>query len=433
MERSAPRYGWYGDDFTGATDTLATLAERDLRALLFLGIPTQAQLAAAGPLDAIGIAGATRAMAPGAMAMELREAGRFFAGLGLDILHYKCCSTFDSAPHIGSIGAAARALRPHFPSPFLPIVGGQPNLGRYCLFGNLFATAGTGRTIHRIDRHPTMSSHPVTPMAEADLRLHLAAQGLERIELIDYRAYEEAGVAAVLTERLASHPDAVLMDVSRPSDLAVIGQLLWQHAKNGPMLAVGPSSVAQALATGWPRNVGGETCASAGQVNRPDGPILALVGSLSPVTRAQVEAASVFLRIDIDVDRLRSDPVYGEALQQETQQHLRERHVMLVTERPTQPAGATESVAIATGALLRSIVGEAQLSRLIVCGGDTSSLAIRALDLWGLSYRAPMVPGAPLCRAHSDDARLDRLDIILKGGQMGPSDFFAMAAAANRN
>lgn len=433
MERSSPRYGWYGDDFTGATDTLATLAERDLRALLFLGIPTQAQLAAAGPLDAIGIAGATRAMAPGAMAMELREAGRFLAGLGLDILHYKCCSTFDSAPHVGSIGAAVRALRPHFPNPLLPIVGGQPNLGRYCLFGNLFAAAGAGGTIHRIDRHPTMSAHPVTPMAEADLRLHLAAQGLNRIELLDYRTYENAGADAALADRLAARPGAVLMDVSRPSDLAVIGALLWRHVATGPMLAVGPSSVAQALATAWPGSAHGEAPASARQAELRDGPILALVGSLSPVTRAQVEAASGFLRIDIDVGRLRSEPAYGEALRQETSKHLRERNVMLVTDRPARPASATESVAIATGALLRSIVDAAPLSRLIVCGGDTSSLAIRALDLWGLSYRAPMVPGAPLCRAHSDDARLDRLDIILKGGQMGPPDFFAMAAAANRN
>jgi uncharacterized protein YgbK (DUF1537 family) len=433
MERTSPRYGWYGDDFTGATDTLATLAGHDFRALLFLGIPTEAQLAAAGPLDAIGIASATRAMAPGAMAMELREAGRFFAGLGLDILHYKCCSTFDSAPHVGSIGAAVRALRPHFPNPLLPILGGQPNLGRYCLFGTLFAAAGAGGAVHRIDRHPTMSVHPVTPMAEADLRLHLAAQGLGRIELLDHRAYEEPGVETVLTRRLADRPDAVLMDVARPADLAIIGKLLWQHAMNGPMLAVGPSSVAQALATVWPRNANGETPASAEQTKRPDGPTLALVGSLSPVTRAQVEAASGFLRVDIDVERLRSEPAYGEALQQETRRHLRERNVMLVTERPAQQAGATESVAVATGALLRAIIAEAPLSRLVVCGGDTSSLAIRALDLWGLSHRAPLVPGAPLCRAHSDEVGLDGIDIILKGGQMGPPDFFAMASTANRS
>ena len=123
MANEAPRYGWYGDDFTGATDTLATLAEAGQRALLFLRIPTSAQLTSAGPLDAVGIAGATRAMAPDAMARELDEAGRFFAALGVSLLHYKCCSTFDSAPEIGSLGAAARALRPYFPNPLLPVIG----------------------------------------------------------------------------------------------------------------------------------------------------------------------------------------------------------------------------------------------------------------------------------------------------------------------
>ena len=116
-------------------------------------------------------------------------AGRFFAAQGVEILHYKCCSTFDSAPHVGNIGAAVRALQRHFPNPLVPIVGGQPNLGRYCLFGTLFAAAGAGGDVYRIDRHPTMSVHPVTPMGEADLRKHFAKQGLERIGLIDYRVY----------------------------------------------------------------------------------------------------------------------------------------------------------------------------------------------------------------------------------------------------
>jgi uncharacterized protein YgbK (DUF1537 family) len=69
-------------------------------------------------------------------------------------------------------------------------------------------------------------------------------------------------------------------------------------------------------------------------------------------------------------------------------------------------------------------MSKASVARLVIAGGDTSSHAVSALDVWGLSYRAPMVPGAPLCRVHSDDARLDGLDIILKGGQMGPPGFF---------
>jgi uncharacterized protein YgbK (DUF1537 family) len=37
-----PRLGWYGDDFTGATDTLACVAEAGLRTMLFTRLPSAA-------------------------------------------------------------------------------------------------------------------------------------------------------------------------------------------------------------------------------------------------------------------------------------------------------------------------------------------------------------------------------------------------------
>lgn len=425
MAQIGPRYGWYGDDFTGATDTLATLAEAGQRALLFLRIPTSAQLASAGPLDAVGIAGATRAMAPDAMATELDEAGRFFSELGVGLLHYKCCSTFDSAPEVGSLGAAARALRPHFPNPLLPVIGGQPNLGRYCLFGNLFAAAGAGGAVHRIDRHPTMSVHPVTPMGEADLRRHLATQGLERVALVDYRSHETDEAGQALDAALAGEPEAVLFDVARAADLVAIGALLRERMTAGPMLAIGASSVAQAFA-GFPRSGQPEMPRLA--VPTSGGNLLALVGSLSPVTRAQVELAEGYDGIAIDPARLTSEPAYLEALCAETLARLAERNVMLITDKPAGAPLDTSKVAAATGVLLRAIMNEAKVARLVVAGGDTSTSAIRSLDLWGLSYRSPCTPGAPLCRAHSDDSRLDGLDIVLKGGQMGTPDFFNRVA-----
>lgn len=425
MANEAPRYGWYGDDFTGATDTLATLAEAGQRALLFLQIPTAQQLARAGSLDAVGIAGATRAMAPEAMARELDEAGDFFAGLGIGLLHYKCCSTFDSAPEVGSLGAAARALRPHFPNPLLPVIGGQPNLGRYCLFGTLFAAAGAGGVVHRIDRHPTMSVHPVTPMGEADLRRHLQAQGLKRVALIDYRSHEGEEAASALDTALVSQPEAVLFDVSCPSDLAAIGALLREQMSAGPMLAIGASSVAQAFA-GFPRAA--QPAMPKLSRSASGGNLLALVGSLSPVTRAQVELAEGYDGVAINPARLTGEPAYLEALRAETLARLAERNVMLITDKPAGSPAETGKVAAATGTLLRAIMNEAKVARLVIAGGDTSTLAIRSLDLWGLSYRSPCTPGAPLCRGHSDDPRLDGLDIVLKGGQMGTPDFFNRVA-----
>src|SRR5438067_10399171 len=72
-----------------------------------------------------------------------------------------------------------------FASRFVPLVVGAPSLGRYCVFGNLFARCGAESEPFRLDRHPSMSRHPITPMDEADLRLHLAKQTNKSIALFD--------------------------------------------------------------------------------------------------------------------------------------------------------------------------------------------------------------------------------------------------------
>jgi len=197
-----------------------------------------------------------------------------------------------------------------------------------------------------------------------------------------------------------------------------------RHMKAGPMLAVGPSSVAQALAAAHGDIVGERTPPVA---SRRDEPVLALVGSLSPVTRTQVEAATGYQRLDIDPSRLLEDANYANTLRNQSLALLTGGNLMLVTERPSHAPSEAARVAVATGSLLRAILSKASIARLVIAGGDTSSHAVAALDVWGLSYRGPMTPGAPLCRVHSDDARLDGLDIILKGGQMGPREFFEEA------
>ena len=169
--KSTLRYAWYGDDFTGAADTLATVASAGLNAALFLHVPSPAQREALGPLDAIGIAGTARSLSRSAQWDELRPVATGLRSLKPMVTHYKCCSTFDSTVDIGNLVIGASALRgPEHRSPLM-VIGGQPSLGRFCAFGHLFASAGQGGEVYRIDRHPTMSRHPVTPMTEAMLTM----------------------------------------------------------------------------------------------------------------------------------------------------------------------------------------------------------------------------------------------------------------------
>ncbi len=423
-----PRLGWYGDDFTGATDTLAALAKAGQRALLFLDVPDVARLGQAGPLDAVGIAGAARSMTPDAMRAELGPVGRFFAGLGVPVMHYKCCSTFDSGPQVGSIGEAVRTLAPHFPNRFRPVVGGQPNIGRYCLFSTLFAAAGTGGTVHRIDRHPTMSVHPVTPMAEADLRRHLSAQGLEGMAALHYPDYAlgDDALDGRLERMLAEGAPAVLLDVSRGEDLAAVGRLIWGRAEREPLLAVGPSSVAQALVAHW--SVGSGAGTEEAPLAAADSPVFLMAGSLSPVTRRQVEAAESYTRIQADAAALCADADYAEALSGEVTASLRAGRHTLVWTAPADLGNADTAqagrVAAATADFVAAVLRSVRLRRVGIAGGDTSSLAVRALGCWGLSYRCTLAPGVTVSRTHADDPAVDGLELMLKGGQMGGDDLF---------
>lgn len=424
---SKPLFGWYGDDFTGATDTLAVLAEAGLRAMLFLGVPTAAQLAAAaraagGELQAVGIAGAARAMAPAPMEEELEPVGAFFAGTGAPVLHYKVCSTFDSAPEVGSIGTAVRVLRRHVPNPFVPIVGGQPSLGRYCAFSNLFAAAGRGGAVERIDRHPTMSRHPVTPMQEADLRLHLARQGLEPVAAVHYPAYADAAsLEAAL--RAAAQAPAVLFDVVEPGHLAHVGRILWEQGQRAQLLAVGSSAVAQALVAHWRTSRVPESHA----IPKAEGPVFVFAGSLSPVTARQVQAAHSFAEVALQAADVLDPAAAGRAQARIVEMLAAGRNVLAHTGTTTGAAGPGVAAASAhfVRAILRAMAEAGRpLRRVGIAGGDTSSLATQALGLWGLSCLGTLGAGVTVSRAHAEADWLDGMEIMLKGGQMGAADVF---------
>ncbi len=439
------RHVWYGDDFTGASDTLATLAGAGLRTMLFLGVPSPRHLEAAGPLDALGIAGAARAMSPVAMEAELAPVGRFLASLRAPVLHYKCCSTFDSSPTVGSLGAALRIFKHHVRNDFVPVIGGQPSLGRYCAFGNLFARMGSGGEAYRIDRHPTMSQHPVTPMQEADLRRHLALQGLDSVPLVDLLALtgtDDEALESAIDAALAGKPDAVLFDVADATHLARIGGVLWQRARREPLLALGASSVAQALIAHWRSNGELRDPDTTATMLPADGPVFVLAGSQSPVTARQIEAARLvrdgasplFECVAIDADSIVGQAAALEALARTCADVLdRGRGVLAHTTPVTDGGPPALAVAAACGRLLANVLTMSpRVRRAGVAGGDSSSLAVQALGGWALSHAGTLAPGVALTRLHSDAPSLHGLELMLKGGQMGPPDLFERLVRGGR-
>ncbi len=345
------------------------------------------------------------------------------------IVQYKVCSTFDSAPHRGSIGRALEIGREIFSTQTVPIGVGAPHLGRFLVFGHLFAAAGS--EVYRIDRHPTMAHHPATPMHEADLRLHLAKQTDLSIGLIDLRAFQAGKVTEAFRLQADAGAGAVLLDGLDAAMLQQAGELVWNLEKR-PVFTIGSSGLTAGLIAHW-RNAGILTAEPTFATAGPADQILIISGSCSAVTAAQILWAKRqgYACIELDAAELASGNKQAvEAALQAGLQPLRSGRDTVLYTALGAPSGMThgQELGTALGRLLLELVQQTGVHRVVLCGGDTSSHAVQQLNLTALTFAGPLAPGAPLCRAHAAEATgLDGLELVLKGGQIGPEDFFGIA------
>ena len=431
-----PLYAYYGDDFTGSTDVLEALSLAGVRTVLFTGTPTEERRREFGDCQALGIAGESRSHPPEWMSEHLPAVFRWLGALGAPVVHYKTCSTFDSSPQVGSIGRALEIGRETLSPPFIPIVVAAPHLRRYLAFGNLFAAAG--EKVCRIDRHPTMRSHPVTPMYEADLRRHLAAQTPLRVGLVDLTAFAQGRAPAALAECLSRGDAAVLYDGVGETELEETGRLLWQHAEQrgrhtgSPLFCAGSSGLTYALLSAW-RDARVITGKPPRTHAAPVETLLVMSGSCSPTTERQIRTALAngYHGIPLDVSRLWDESCVAavtEAAFEQAVTHLRAgRSTVIYTALgPLAPAAQPggEALGRRAGALLRRILTETRVPRIVLAGGDTSTHAVAQLGIHALTWAASLEPGAPLCRAHAPTPDLDGLQLVLKGGQVGGDDLF---------
>lgn len=414
----SPKIVFVGDDFTGASDTLATLARGGLRTRLYTCFPDRVP----DDLDAIGIATELRAMTVPEGCAVMQELAPKIAGIGARITHFKICSTFDSSIATGNIPAVAEVFEAALGAQFTAIVGGQPSLQRYCLFGTLFAAAGDGK-VYRIDRHPVMKNHPITPMAEADLVAHLAVQGWSGIGLVDYRSYAAGpeGLQTEIMRRIGEGETRILFDVSRQGDIETIGRALWAITGEKRVLCIGASSIAEAV---LPLAGANAAPSLAPESPRMGGPVLILSGSRSPTTAAQIEAAAAYEKIEVAAPDLASGAPNMQQLAGRVAARLEAGcNVLISVAAGSDSAVAGRDLSRSLAKLAADVLARARPGCLVVAGGDTSSAVISGLDVEALEFVRDIDPGVSLVQASGSSA-IEGLQIVLKGGQMGTLNLF---------
>ncbi|MEQ1825739.1 MAG: four-carbon acid sugar kinase family protein [Pirellula sp.] len=449
-----PRIAFYGDDFTGSTDVMEVLQWAGIPTILFLASPDREQLDKFTEFQAFGVAGWSRSMSPDEMESDLRPILRQLRDSGAEIVHYKTCSTFDSSPEIGSIGKTMEIGRELYGSEFIPLVVGAPNLGRYQVFGNLFARSGLDSEPFRLDRHPTMMHHPITPMNESDIRRHLARQTQLRIGLYDVLQLQgpiDHGIGKV---PLGHGCDGLLFDLLLPEHLPKIGHLLDRIAKDkSPRFMVGSSGIEYALTQYW--DLPKPALPSFDRVEQ----LVVITGSCSPVNERQIEWAEQhgFETLALNPSRLIDNGTSRSEIELviESAVHCLKqgRNLIMHTSRGPNDARIASAVECMRGMglseleirlqsgrllgpklgkLLNEILKVCRLPRVGIAGGDSSGFIARELNLIALQAIAPVAPGSPLCRAHAEN-EFHGVEFLFKGGQVGKDDVWGTMLHGTNN
>lgn len=197
---------------------------------------------------------------------------------------------------------------------------------------------------------------------------------------------------------------------------------------------------------GWHKN--GQTRRAEEITNQgPADQLLVLSGSCSPVTERQIQwglqneyygvhidtealvnpntRESEFQRVVVESVRLlkrSNDLIIYSALGPDDKMIERTKDALkrygMKGQNPSHILGGLQSE------MLKCILEQTSVNRVVVAGGDTSGHILKDLDVFALEVVMPLTSGAPLCLVHSTSTKFDGLEIVLKGGQIGDESFF---------
>jgi uncharacterized protein YgbK (DUF1537 family) len=337
-------------------------------------------------------------------------------------------------------------MRQVWPDSFVPVHSATPEFGRYTMFGNHFARAG--HEVYRLDRHPVMSVHPVTPMHESALALVLKEQGFTPERLVDLRMLDQyQSVTQDFADELLQ-VDSAVFDGYTQSQSVTTAAVLWQLSRQRQVCAMAAQGLAHGLGQ-YLRESGQLAADTPVQQLAATDRLLVLSGSCSALSAAQIDAArqSGFLCIRLSNDILSGQDAAGFAhLQQQVLQALQagQSVVVFTAEGPQDPhtaqlrqltetwssAELTQRIGNCFAQLADRALRETALTRLVVAGGDSSSFTMRALGAEALQIKAShFAQNAHFASLVSSDPQIHGKEVLLKGGQVGTASLYALALA----
>jgi uncharacterized protein YgbK (DUF1537 family) len=164
-------------------------------------------------------------------------------------------------------------------------------------------------------------------------------------------------------------------------------------------------------------------------------PLLVVSGSCSPVTAAQIAYAKSigFDEVIMDAVKICNDDVVDDAALNKLNGLLQEQKNVVVHTGVKQLQNLSSAkLGKALGTIAKTAVERSLVKRVVIAGGDTSSYAARAMEIEAVEMIASLVPGAPLCKAISENKYINGLEVNFKGGQVGGEDYFEVMTGVKK-
>jgi uncharacterized protein YgbK (DUF1537 family) len=409
--------GCIADDFTGATDLANNLARAGMRAVVTVGVPTAEQLVTA---DAIVVALKSRTIPAAEAVAQSLEACRWLRQHGARQIYFKICSTFDSTSS-GNIGPVTEALMDELDCTFTVNTPAFPDNERTVFRGHLFVS-------NELLSESGMRNHPLTPMTDANLvrflQTQLDGEKGRRVGLIDYQTTSRP--VEIIRQRIrelrAQGISIAIADAINNDDLVRLAHAL----KEEPLV-----TASSGLGTGLPAAWGFYPSSESSHLPPAKGRKVILSGSCSLATNAQVRH---FIRkggeaFSLAPGEAAINPERALSWADECWKNDSSRPLLLYsTAEPHAIAAAHAKLgAQAAGALIENAfatIAQGLVARgagmLIVAGGETAGVCVRALNIRQLQIGPQIDPGVPWC--YTGD-----LHVALKSGNFGKEDFFTRA------
>lgn len=419
--------GCIADDLTGATDLANNLVRAGMRVVLTIDVPAQNSGLEA---DAIVVALKSRTIPASQAVAQSLHACRWLRAQGVRQIYFKICSTFDSTPQ-GNIGPVIDALMDELDCKFSVVAPAFPENNRTVYRGHLFVD-------DVLLSESGMRNHPLNPMIDANLVRFLQLQfeaGKRRTGLIGLRdvAASASRIRARMTALGSEGVSVAIADTVCDEDLYRLAEALRDEA----LVTAGSG-----LAIGLPAQWGIHPSHQAATLHPPAGRRAILSGSCSVATNRQVlhflENGGQGCRLDPrnlvqDLDgSVKQTLAWAESRWQRDPQAIL---LVYSTAEPESVESVHEQMGIqqsgemverALAAVARALVA-AGAAQMVIAGGETAGVCMRALQIEKMQIGRQIDPGVPWCSAACSLAHAGRVHIALKSGNFGSPDFFAKA------